>query len=270
MHKRSRTAEEKIEDCLDNAIGNLHPKFREQLYQVLLNNPEKVVNVHKSKQYIYSLYKFPERGIGTKQYWLARGWTKGESHYKSKQSNPRKKTTSPFSKEFWVEKINPNTGTNYTEIEADYKRNSQRPIRKEYWLELGHSEQESIELAITQKNNNNISGTKSMGGRDKDSQKASSPRCKEYYMLRGFTEEESIDKVSDAQMTFSLDICIKKHGSELGRQVWLDRQERWHKNYKKSNFSKIGFFPEIASIPFNTSNAEFDRLSIITTSNPSF
>jgi len=229
MHKRNRTTEEKIEDCLDNAIGNLHPKFREEIYQVLLNNPEKSKNVSKSKQFVYTLYKFPEQGIFTKEYWLARGWSESESNYKSKQSNTRKKVPSPFSKEFWLEKINPNTDTFYSEIEADYKRNSQRPIRKEYWLELGYSEQESIKLALQQKDSNNKSGAKSAVGRGKDLQKASSPRCKEYYMLRGFTEEESIDKVSDAQVTFSKNKCIEKYGTEEGTKIWQERQDNWQK-----------------------------------------
>lgn len=45
--------------------------------------------------------------------------------------------------------------------------------------------------------------------------------------------------LSNRQKTFSLDICISKYGDDAGRERWLDRQEKWHKNYKKSNFSKI-------------------------------
>ena len=239
MHKRNRTIEEKIDDCLDNTIKNLHSKFREELYQLLLNNRDIATNVAKSKKYIYSLYNFPDLGIHTNNYWLARGWNESESNFKSKQNNTRKKSPSPFSIEFWLSKINPNTNNYYTKTEADYKRNSQRPIRKEYWIEQGYSEEESINLALQQKDSNNKSGSLSSSSKDKDYYKSVSPRCKEYYMLRGFTEEESIKEVSKVQATFSLDICIEKHGFELGRQVWLDRQERWHKNYKKSNFSKI-------------------------------
>lgn len=65
------------------------------------------------------------------------------------------------------------------------------------------------------------------------------PSNKEYWIERGFSEEESIIKVSESQTTFSKEICIEKYGDEKGIQVWLDRQEKWHKNYKKSNFSKI-------------------------------
>tara|TARA_R110000772_G_scaffold2410_2_gene8407 strand:+ start:26386 stop:27357 length:972 start_codon:yes stop_codon:yes gene_type:complete len=65
------------------------------------------------------------------------------------------------------------------------------------------------------------------------------PSNVEYWEIRGYSTEESIKKVSERQTTFSKEICIEKHGKEKGIEVWLNRQEKWHKNYKKSNFSKI-------------------------------
>lgn len=65
------------------------------------------------------------------------------------------------------------------------------------------------------------------------------PSNKEYWMLRGYEEEDSIKKVSERQTTFSKKICIEKYGKIEGIKRWMDRQEKWHKNYKKSNFSKI-------------------------------
>jgi hypothetical protein len=51
--------------------------------------------------------------------------------------------------------------------------------------------------------------------------------------------EEAQKLLSQRQTTFSLDICIEKHGKEKGKEIWLDRQEHWHKSHKKSNFSKV-------------------------------
>ena len=45
--------------------------------------------------------------------------------------------------------------------------------------------------------------------------------------------------LSQRQSTFSLTKCISKYGEESGQNIWLNRQERWHKNFRKSNFSKI-------------------------------
>jgi len=71
-----------------------------------------------------------------------------------------------------------------------------------------------------------------------------------YYTSRGLTEEDAKIALKERQTTFSLEICIEKYGEEKGRQKWLDRQEKWHKNYKKSNFSKISqeLYWEIANI----------------------
>lgn len=79
-------------------------------------------------------------------------------------------------------------------------------------------------------------------------------RCKEYWILRGYSEEESIKKVSESQTTFSLDICIEKYGEEEGFIFWKDRQERWQEtlnskpleekiliNKKKNVFSLEGY-----------------------------
>ncbi len=35
LHKRNRTIEEKIIDCLDNSVKNLHPSLRETIFDEL-------------------------------------------------------------------------------------------------------------------------------------------------------------------------------------------------------------------------------------------
>ena len=45
--------------------------------------------------------------------------------------------------------------------------------------------------------------------------------------------------LKNRQSTFSLTKCIEKHGDEIGHTVWKSRQEKWSKNFKKVNFSKI-------------------------------
>lgn len=61
----------------------------------------------------------------------------------------------------------------------------------------------------------------------------------EYYLSRGMTEEEAKLALSKRQTTFSLEKCVEKLGEEAGLKRWQERQEKWHKNFKKSNFSKI-------------------------------
>ena len=61
----------------------------------------------------------------------------------------------------------------------------------------------------------------------------------EYWIKKGFSEEEAKIKVSERQRTFTLEKCIEKYGEEEGTRRWQERQKKWLKNYKKQNFSNI-------------------------------
>lgn len=67
----------------------------------------------------------------------------------------------------------------------------------------------------------------------------SSKRCVEYWISKGFTEEEASAKISDVQRTFSLDICIKKHGKEKGYNIWKARQEKWQRTLNSKTKDEI-------------------------------
>jgi hypothetical protein len=61
-----------------------------------------------------------------------------------------------------------------------------------------------------------------------------------YWLLRGYSEDEAKNEISNLQVTFSLDICIKKYGPELGFIKWEERQNNWQKTLKaKDNYDEI-------------------------------
>ena len=49
----------------------------------------------------------------------------------------------------------------------------------------------------------------------------------QYWINKGYTEEDAKKQLINRQTTFSLEICINKYGEEQGRKVWLNRQENW-------------------------------------------
>jgi hypothetical protein len=61
---------------------------------------------------------------------------------------------------------------------------------------------------------------------------------KDYWIGKGYSEEESIKIISNKQSTFSLKKCIDKYGEDDGKVVWKKRQEKWAKSFKKMNYSK--------------------------------
>ena len=49
----------------------------------------------------------------------------------------------------------------------------------------------------------------------------------EYYLKKGYSEEESKKLLSERQSTFSLEKCISKHGKDEGTKIFNQRQEKW-------------------------------------------
>lgn len=228
----------KIKTCLDK-VGNLHPVLYEKMFNDLHNYEEKA-NVQKLKSLVTKLLQIPESGRYTINYWISRGWTESEAYYRSKeQSKTKQHRYSPFSKEFWMEKINPITGKNYTEDEADFHRNTLRPIKKEYWMMKGHSEEESIQLANKCKNDNNKKGSVKRSKQSTEFKRSTNRLCVEYWLLRGHTEEEAKEFIKERQNIFTLEKCVQKYGEEEGFRVWKQRQDKWQNTLKNKSEEEI-------------------------------
>jgi len=213
---------------MDNVIKNLKPDLREIiLSEVLSANIALKKDIEKYIRDKLDLSK--SSGIHTKKYWLLRGWNFDESYAKSKE-NKQKNCKSVYSRDFWLERINPKTNTYYTIEEADFERNSRRPIRKEYWIKKGYNESRSIELAEEVKNSNNKKGARKSAS--SNVRNITSKRRPEYFTARGYSEEEAEKLVSESQKYFSKEICIEKYGEEKGLKIWQERQDKWQEVLK--------------------------------------
>ena len=61
----------------------------------------------------------------------------------------------------------------------------------------------------------------------------------EYWVNKGYTEEESKIKVKEVQSTFTLNKCIQKYGEENGTKMFNERQYKWKKSLQE-NFEREG------------------------------
>ena len=224
MPRWNNSLENNCKDILDNKIKNLRP----DLYQLLLATAlsEKLENNKKViEQYVRGKLNLSSTcSKHCKEYWTLRGWTDSEAYAKAKD-NKQKNLKSAFSREFWLNKTNPNTNLPYTIEEADFERNSRRPIRKEYWIAKGYSDEESKIRANRCKEANNKKGA--ISSAHSDVRAVSSKRCAEYYTSRGFTPKEAKEAVANNQNLFSKEICIQKYGNEDGIAIWQERQATW-------------------------------------------
>lgn len=63
----------------------------------------------------------------------------------------------------------------------------------------------------------------------------------DYWTNKGFTEEESEQKLKERQTTFSLELCIEKYGEEKGKEIYTARQEKWQKSLTENGNLKYGY-----------------------------
>jgi hypothetical protein len=235
--KRPRSFEDKINNALDE-VSNIEPSLREKLFIEIselhtINDVSKIILLIRSKIGINK--SVSRNGI---DYWIFRGWSLLEATTKCnayKRENPRN-IKSAFGKEHWIEK-------GFTEEEAEYMRNSKRPIRKEYWMEKGFSEEESVKLALDKKQSNNKKGAKNSKLKSESKtdieKKMANFYNVEFWLVRGYTEEESLIKIKEMDCSFNLEKCKLKHGDEEGYIVWKNRQERWQETMKSKPKMKL-------------------------------
>lgn len=61
----------------------------------------------------------------------------------------------------------------------------------------------------------------------------------DYWIKKGYNEEDAKKKLSERQTTFSKEKCIKKYGEEKGLEIWKERQDKWLKAFPHMNYSII-------------------------------
>ena len=81
----------------------------------------------------------------------------------------------------------------------------------------------------------------------------------EYWINKGYSENEARIKVSERQSTFSLNKLIKKFGDKKGKEIFNKRQQIWQQSYQKTCNEKYG-------VPFYILSDKYSNLSPITKS----
>lgn len=73
-----------------------------------------------------------------------------------------------------------------------------------------------------------------------------------YWIKKGYSEDEARYLISDRQRTFTLEKCIEKYGEEEGIRVYNERQVKWsrkiEKMYQNGEFSKAPKSPHNSSL----------------------
>lgn len=187
--------------------------------------------------------------------------------YGIEEGTIRVRSWNKLCKEYWITR-------GYTEEEAKIKISEEQSKRsknitkkyllergkrwsKKYLLEQGKSEEE-INLFIRQKSHfcqeywikrgyteeeaiNKIKEIQSKNSKKSSHDRKTIILCKEYWINKGYTEEEAILKIRDRQKTFSKEKCINKYGYEEGIKIFNDRQIKWQKSLHDNGNLTVGY-----------------------------
>ena len=204
--------------CSNNSCDSKSLRKTEK-YKALL--PEPISNLKLAELEIINRNTNPL----CKEYWVMKGLSSSDAE--NKISNIQKYNSNKVENNFIPSKENlRKRGFS----EEDISDICKAPTQIDFWIKKGYSKKEAKDI-ITENQSNAASFV--------DYGKRLLPSNVDYWINKGFSYKEAKNKVSESQKTFSLDICIEKYGEEEGRNRWLERQEKWHSNYKKSNFSKV-------------------------------
>lgn len=124
--------------------------------------------------------------------------------------------------------------------------NCQTRYNKKYWVQRGYSvEQAMVEILKIQKTNNTKAVEAMQNLKECNFEKYKKKRniYVEYWIEKGFSEQEAKIKLKERQSTFSLEKMKQKHGVEEGTKKFNLRNEKWlHSLYGKMTLEqKIEF-----------------------------
>lgn len=74
---------------------------------------------------------------------------------------------------------------------------------------------------------------------EKKKENNNNPLTLDYYIKRGFTEDEAKQKIKERQTTFSKEKCIEKYGEEEGLRIFSERQKKWQKTLNSKSLEEI-------------------------------
>lgn len=166
-----------------------------------------------------------------KEYWTSRGFSEDESiikvkEFQSAQSKKRKNRLTPSQKEFWIKK-GFSEEESKLKIKEIYKESSIFTL--DYWRKQGipDGEAKKIIWEIQSKNSR----------KRKNFNKDTFNVRKEFWIKKGFSEKESLEKLKKRQSTNSLEKFVEKYGELEGIKKWRERQIKWQKTLN-SRYSK--------------------------------
>lgn len=182
-----------------------------------------------------------------------------QSRIDKQKSKPYDKTKSVYCIEHWIIK-------GFTEEEANYQISIRRPTNIVYWINKGFSEHDAIEKVkdFARKGSTLESMIQIYGadlGKEKwndrvKKQRKKCDRCIEFWLEKGFNEDEANEHVKNRQSTRSYSKAIEKFGLEEGIRKTQEINKKWQDSLNSKSDE------EKAEINLRKDNSSLEYLKI--------
>ena len=185
----------------------------------LLNKINTELEMFDSNSYKYFIYNYG-KDIGEKLY-----------------IENNKKNSLNGKIEGFIERYGEIEGAKRYNASCDSKKHNYENYQKWYGEEADDKWEKFIEL---QKSNSTKEFLQDKWGDDYElKSKSRSTTSKEYWIEKGFSEEESEEKVSERQRTFTKEKCIDNFGGVEGLRIWQERQDKWQSTLNSKSVEEI-------------------------------
>ena len=232
---------------LDKNIRYENEVIKEEIRSLMfkLKEQEGYISLSLMRGWLVKNYSFKTKKLSTLSYFLERGWDEYNASVEIKRRNDELKQRNRLCVEYWL-----NKGFSTEEAELEISKQQQKSSKcvkirhgksKKMLIEKGYNEEEIYRICLTptktefwvnkgyteDESNMIISKNQIEAAKKVDFKKRLLPSNLEYWMNRGYDEEESKMKVSEHQSTFSLKKCIQKYGKKDGKIRFTERQNKW-------------------------------------------
>lgn len=181
--------------------------------------------------------KFDRRNsVRCKEYWMSRyNYTEEEAKAKISSLQSRGKEWFESKGKNWDDHIQKlKDSKNTKEFKEAQSKRMKATATLEYWVEkLGDVEGKKKYEKL--KSSRSENGKRAIQSRvDKGMTRQATQRCVEYWLVRGYTEEEAKNKVSEFQSR-GLEFFIDKYGKEEGTIRYNNRNKKWRESFISNN-----------------------------------
>jgi uncharacterized protein YaeQ len=211
------------------------------------------------RKWVNTNYTFKSKKWGELNYWIERGWNEEDALLELSKRNSEIKKRNRLCKEYWIKK-GYSEEDSIKKISLEQKKSAKcvkvrQGKSKKMLKEKGYTDEEIRMICLTPSNKqfwikkgfseleslNKVRENQINAAKQVDCSKRLLPTNIEYWINRGYSEEDSLKKVSERQSTFTLKKCVEKYGEEKGKDMFTKRQEKWLKSLSSGGNLKIGF-----------------------------